>query len=358
MERGSNTLYFSSVNWNWIKQRPHFIAEYLVKQGARVTYLSLRHAYDRMVCFQENGVDVLEPFTLRGYMRTPVLRMANRCLLSQAIKGRRYSSVILTNPIQLELLPRMLRDLPLFYDCMDMIVEFYDGQQQRTIQRDEYLLCQKAKSIFVSCKQIGSYLSRAYDIPDTKFVTVNNAYSPETVADISAAPLKTPNLVYVGTMGRWLDIAVLTQFSQANPEYTLYLVGPAERDIQRRLKTELPNCVLTGPLPHRQAMSYIQGASVVMVPFLRSKLIDVVDPVKNYEYIALRKPVVTSEWPALEHFKQYENMHFYQDAASFERQVLACTGKTYQIPVCFEQENGWDARAAQIAYILNRYEES
>lgn len=339
-------LYFSSVGWTWIKQRPHFLAEGLAKKGCNITYLAMQHGIIGNNTKMAGTLQIEEPFLLRGYMRCRFIRFINRFLLTRSLQKEYFDAIILTNPIQLTMLPKHLKTREIYYDCMDLICDFYNGRQRRLIQYQEEILCQKATAIFASSLPLLQYLQSTYGLNAEKLTPLFNGYAPESCAHSRTVPIHMamPSVVYIGTIAEWLDVEALKYLSQLYPELTVYLVGPIKSGMQECLRSEIPNCILTGPLPHEEALAYAAHASAVVIPFIPNRMIEMVDPVKLYEYIALGKAVISSRWAALERFQLYHNLMFYDSPASFARNVFYQIGKSYPPPKRFAAENAWSQR--------------
>ena len=56
-----------------------------------------------------------------------------------------------------------------------------------------------------------------------------------------------------------------------------------------------------------------------VVPFIVNDIIEYVDPVKIYEYLYMKKPVVTTYWKELDQFKDI--VYFYDGPEDFDKQI-------------------------------------
>ncbi len=104
----------------------------------------------------------------------------------------------------------------------------------------------------------------------------------------------TPTVVYVGSLwGDWVDLDLVAELARALPEATIHLIGPAG---PRRLPTA-PNLLALGPKPQDEIPAYLAAADVALVPFRPSRLSAAVSPLKVFEYLAMRCPVVSTPLP-------------------------------------------------------------
>ena len=65
--------------------------------------------------------------------------------------------------------------------------------------------------------------------------------------------------------------------------------------IKERVRREaLTNVSLTGPVAYEDAMNYVAGSDVCLLPFTRDAVSDGSCPLKLFEYAALRRPIVST----------------------------------------------------------------
>lgn len=345
-------LYFSSIDWDWPKQRPQYLCEAMARLGAKVTYVSYNTGGKYRCGEMQSGVRVCSICGVKGYMRLGACCALGRRTIGHVLRDLTFDTVILTNPVQLWLLPDSLRALPIYYDCMDRLAEFYEGRPLAALLRSEQELCSIAEKVFVSAAILEQYLRESYGLE--KAYLVRNGYSPEAccVAEKRKIRLEQPSIVYTGTIGPWFDKESLAPFFQGHPDYRLYLVGPCDEAVQAGIWACIPSAVFTGPLAHTDALAYVSAASAVVMPFQVNRLVEAVDPVKLYEYIALQKPVVSSWWPALEPFRDYVGLSFYHCAEEFEERILTMVDRRYPVPENFALRNCWEGRADYILQLL------
>lgn len=115
------------------------------------------------------------------------------------------------------------------------------------------------------------------------------------------AALRGPIAVYVGSMREWFAYDLLEQVAAARPNITFVLIGPPAK--ARGRFDHLPNVRLLGPRPYQVIAGYLRHADVGIIPFDRAghpELVDHVNPLKLYEYLAAGLPVVATPWSALE----------------------------------------------------------
>jgi len=112
---------------------------------------------------------------------------------------------------------------------------------------------------------------------------------------------KIPVIGYVGSFAPWHGIETLiyaTKFIvKSKPNTKLFLVGPYPPEIPHLLnKLSLTdNVVLTGPVPYRKVPFYLAACDILVAPYSSRQWSELYSYVKIYEYMAMGKPVITTD---------------------------------------------------------------
>jgi glycosyltransferase involved in cell wall biosynthesis len=114
--------------------------------------------------------------------------------------------------------------------------------------------------------------------------------------------LPHPIIGYVGGIHRFFDAEMLATMARARPNWSWVLVGPLQTPV-RELK-RIPNVYLVGAKTHEELPDYIRGFDVGIVPYLSNNYTATVVPTKINEYLAMGKPVVSTNLPEVSTFKR------------------------------------------------------
>lgn len=128
-----------------------------------------------------------------------------------------------------------------------------------------------------------------------------------------------PTVGFVGAFEYWVNFELVLQTARLLSNVTFLLVGSGRRitDVKRRIaELGLKNVILTGAKPYREAMSYMAGTDVCMLPFTNDPVSDGSCPLKLFEYAALRKPIVSTYTREVERIGQ-DWIAFADDAPTF-----------------------------------------
>jgi glycosyltransferase involved in cell wall biosynthesis len=110
-----------------------------------------------------------------------------------------------------------------------------------------------------------------------------------------------PRIIYVGAIDVWFDVPLVQTLAEGLPRFSFVLCGPAGRNIDHL--TRMSNVHYLGPVGRDDLPAYLQHSDVGIIPFdvaNHRALIDGVNPIKLYEYLAAGLPVVASRWAEIE----------------------------------------------------------
>jgi glycosyltransferase involved in cell wall biosynthesis len=124
---------------------------------------------------------------------------------------------------------------------------------------------------------------------------------PSRPADICNLP--RPRIGYAGALAEWIDLDLIAHIAEAMPRASIVLVGPTVGlgvDPEARFRS-LGNVRWLGSKPHEELPHYVREMDVCLIPFRLTALTRAVNPNKLYEYLALGKPVVSTDFSPFIH---------------------------------------------------------
>ena len=350
-----------NVDWNWIKQRPHFIAEGLCDYF-QVTVLYKYH-YNRKGYQKRNntfvhGKKVFPVYAIPRIDRYAHLKWINILLLKWVILFFCFKDkpdfLFLTHPRQVIYIPFFFRG-KVIYDCMDAHSYFVENEKQNNkLLKEEKLLCDKANYIFTSSEYLKDYINQKYQITKKVFI-IRNAYNSkmDVKSKVKMTKLEVGrNIVYFGTISDWFDYNLICE-STKEIKINYYLFGPIST------KNSFPkndNIFFEGTLEHNELAERSKEADALIMPFVVDEKIKAVDPVKLYEYINLDKCIISVWYPELvifepfvyfyKTYEEYKNLIFYLDKIDFPKKY------SEEQKIAFLKENSWEKRCERIKHIL------
>ena len=301
-------LYLSHIDWRWIKQRPQFIAEGLAER------YDVEVAYRRL---WRRGELVREPssLTTHGIHRLPLRRLGPSAAASRVFERARIARLVAARPPDIvwlcfpsfyETLPAGLRARArLVYDCMDDASAFVFPHERERVARAERALVGEADLLLASSEALATDLSRR-GAEAERLRVVRNAFGGEILPPAGDAAQRAGDAPlragYAGTIAPWLDWTALLGALEAIPQLEIHLLGPLEHDLTLPAH---PRLFRRPPVPHAEVAGIARSWDVLLLPFVRSPLIDRVDPVKLYEYVNFDRPIVATRYPEIARFEPF-----------------------------------------------------
>lgn len=355
-------LYLSPVDWDWIKQRPQFLAEALsVAYEVHVLY---RKQFNRRGLRRSASErDVL----LHSYRTLPSACNRSRTLASvnawigkksfeKALKQVKPDWIWLTHPSQFAFLVGE-PSAKLVYDCMDdyLLLGCADKLRDELTER-ERLLCDQAELVFASSFELMKRLERRYGLKQKLYLIRNGCCAAETPVrtEPAAEQKKRFRLVYFGTISDWFDFDLLRLSLERFPCIEYELVGP----MQAKKAFSHERIRYCGSVPHEELRGCAEKADCLIMPFLKTGMIEAVDPVKMYEYISFRRNILCLSYSETQRFRPFASLY---SGAEEYLEKLGALLKDNRLKYSNEQaeaflaENSWRQRAGQIVELMKEY---
>lgn len=357
-------MYLCPVDWQWIKQRPQFLAEELSSYydvHAVYPYSNKRKGLQK----SRNTSVPLIPFyslpTLGGKLQLCIKINAYLSKLQmRIIYNKLQPDVIwLTMPWQIDFFPKKL-SCKLVYDCMDDYSAItLDRKCVDDLTIKEAELLSKASLIFASSGNLKSLLVKRYKLSEEKISLLRNGYSgkwhTESVPKRIHSNMSndTFKIGYFGTVGRWFDFQLLIDSLSINQQVEYHVWGPLESGITFPKHDRL---FYRGVLEHHHIQQYASEMDALVMPFIVNEIVLSVDPVKLYEYISMGKNILCIQYPEVKRFEPF--VFFYNTADEYIEQLNAVmqsrdTKYSHQDAVNFLSDNSWETRARQVLYLIN-----
>jgi len=176
--------------------------------------------------------------------------------------------------------------------------------------------------------------------------------APEDIAALQALP--RPRIGYAGVLAPWIDLELIADVARAMPEAVVVLVGPALSGTDPAAAfAQCPNVHLVGEVPHERLPHYVAGLDVTLIPFRRTTLTRGVNPNKLYEYMALGKPVVCTDFSPFIH--QFVPLVRVADSAEATvRAIRNCLASPPEPEAlrAVARRNSWERAASSMAALL------
>ncbi len=156
------------------------------------------------------------------------------------------------------------------------------------------------------------------------------------------------SIIYIGALwGNWFDWELLTELAKSYPQASVVVIG----DYRGQCQQPPPNLHFLGLKAQKSLPAYLAYAQVAIIPWIVSPITQATSPLKVYEYLSMRKPVVT---PNLRPLQGLPGVLTAADRADFISKVEAA--RDLELPfeqmAAFSAENNWQARVNQLLALV------
>jgi len=347
MLSGRDIILISSIEWEFNWQGHQEIASRLARAGNRVLYIEnmgvrspglrdtkrvAQRFFHWAGSLLDGGVRQVSP---NLYICSPLIlppfgsgvrHQLNRRLLlpliASAVSGLRFDPDIIWTFLPTDTvgdLVRMLsrpRGLVVYY-CIADFAEL--SPHRNEVLKSERSLVEMSDIVFAQGPQLAERCSHGgkkagifpFGVNMGRFRkadgqangTPEGGTSATAVRDSASnfmSTLPRPVIGYVGGIHKFFDVQMLAAMARAKPDWSWVLVGPLQtspRELRR-----ISNVYLAGPKAHGELSDYICGFDVGIVPYLSNGYTATVIPTKINEYLAMGKPVVSTDLPEVSTF--------------------------------------------------------
>ena len=363
-ESRCDVLVFPVFDYDFRFQRPQQMAAELARRGHRVFWISPSRVVN------QPGAAPYECLALRENLWELHLRMAPQdvcrgtlsdgdldSMIASLTAFFRHSAVAACCALvqfpywrKCALALRGRFGAKVVYDCMDdwqnwtaePAIGAFSLAEERSLARDCDLLVVTAREFEERFKREGLSPIVVRNAADFEFFAAGSS-------GVLPAGVPRPVIGYYGAIAEWFDLEAVREAALARPKYSFVLIGQNYRDDIHKLR-KLPNVLLLGEKHYRDLPSYLRDFSVCLIPFVPSKVVKAVDPVKLYEYFSQGKPVVSTPMPELEALGDL--VYFASGRGEYARQIDAALAESdpslAERRVSFAAQNTWTHRVVEL----------
>ena len=239
------------------------------------------------------------------------------------------------------------------YDCIDDWSEFRQAYRDR-LPEMEARLVKESQVVFATSRRLYEGKHRlnphTYLVPNgvdfEHFSRPAGLTVPPALQDV-----QHPTIGYSGAISWWVDLELVEAVARKRPDWSFVFVGPVKEGIRL---PRLANVRFVGQVPYEAVPSYLSVFDVCLIPFRQTRLIESVDPIKVYEYLATGKPIVSTPLPQVERFRPFvEIVEGPNLEHAIEQALKDDSSDRREARKGIAAENSWDRRFAEIMRIIH-----
>lgn len=356
-------LYIMHLDWNWVKQRPHFIAESLASKHHVKVFYSF-NPWRRQLAKNASGIARFPIFIPRVRKQSlwqfwKICTAIQETLIANMTKSFSPDIIWVTFPTLYPFIPKAYKDIPIIYDCMDNALSFPGAPYNlKILEFYESKLVNDASSVICSSNKLRSLIGKSYGAKD-KVHVIRNGIAPSWVdfykmqakqRDIEKRKVYL-DIAFIGTIAEWVDFDSLCKCLEEIPKVRFHLAGPAWTAIP-----DHDRLIYHGVVNHEDLLNFSKKFDAFIMPFRISPLVECFDPVKLYEYLAFGKKIISLGYAGVSHFSEF--VCFYEtveELISVVRKILEqrlASDSFSNERLQFLLENTWDRRVEMIEKMI------
>ena len=322
---------------------------------------SIRHISDNLFVFRH-------PVWAPASGRFPLKQFTQKVRwisLTRAIKRLQISQPIVWyyHPKWLDMVARFSRARLRLYHVIDEYTS-YQGKTQarRRLEAElEKKMLAQVDAVFVVSEKLHEakhpFNNNTYLVPNgVNYQMYSKALAtPDLPPELQTIP--PPRLGYSGLIGDKLNLDMLQDLAQRNPNWSLVFLGPV--NVARQAETwqtlqAMSNVYYLGSVGVTLVPHYVKGFHVGLMPYLQDRHSETISPLKLYDYLAAGLPVASIDIPAAREFSSC--IHLASHPQNFSQAVQAALADTtperHQARRDLAAQHTWEARVEQMSELI------
>ncbi|HQQ06973.1 MAG TPA: ElyC/SanA/YdcF family protein [Candidatus Omnitrophota bacterium] len=386
MLQGKDIICISSIDWNFIWQGHQEIMSTFARNGNRVIFIENTGArapgirdigrIRNRIRNWRSGIKGIRREMENLYVYSPLvmpfpyLRLARwlnrRTILATLDKWIRAMDfrdpviwVFLPTPLTLDIIANCDSSLVVYY-CIDNFM--VSSKAAAKIRDSEIKLISIADLVFVTSRELyrhcEPYNGKVHIFPfAVNFEAFENKRKTHVRVPDELVNMKKPVIGYIGGVHKWIDFGLIRIAAERLSGYSFVMVGPLQTDIS--LLEGLDNVHFLGKKEHASIPDFINGFDVCIIPYLLTEYTKNVYPTKLNEYLAMGKPVISTDLPEVAYFNA-ENDNAVSIAYTADefcdfliRALQANTAQDIERRIAIARNNSWSARIEQMSGLMD-----
>ena len=320
-------ICLSSVDYDWMYQRPQQLMKELSSRGWEVIYC--------------NKSESKELFLER---RSDSLVICHS--LNKLIESKITTDILWVVDPKIGALKGKFNERLMIYDCVDDF-PFLKLHQHKMMKSADIVIT-TSKPLYIDLKKYKKEVYLVQNACDIGFFHMHK--------DIETGwkpPMSEGRIIgYIGALASWVDIGLVDEISKSYPSDNILMVG-ANIGISKLPKRD--NITYLGQQSYELIPAFLNMMDVALIPFKVNQITRATNPIKMYEYLSLGKPIVSSLIPEVVPYKELiyiskENTDFIKNVGiALQENSVLLKEKRKNIAIY----NSWKSRVDEIEEIIS-----
>jgi glycosyltransferase involved in cell wall biosynthesis len=239
------------------------------------------------------------------------------------------------------------------YDCMDELSKFATAPPEIVIRERELL--EQAEVVFTGGRKLFESKSQFHNNCHFYGCGVDwehfgQALDQKTEIPTEMKRIAKPVLGYFGVVDERMDYSLLTKLADANPEWSIAMIGPVLK-VEENALPQRPNLHWLGQRPYSELPAFCKAFDICIMPFALNEATEFINPTKALEYMATGRPIISTAIPdVVRNFGAIIKIaRSSDDFVSMCQQVLnEVDEKAIKAGLTLARKNSWDSIVAQL----------
>lgn len=174
---------------------------------------------------------------------------------------------------------------------------------------------------------------------------------------------KKPIIGYYGALASWFDYDLVKELARKREDYNIVFFGIKYDDsIEKAKLDQYENIHYLGARNYKVLKNYANKFTVCTIPFLINSITEATSPVKLFEYMALKKPIVTTDMKECRKYKSVLVAKNHEEYIEFIDKAIEMDRKQNENKKYFElldkeaRENDWMKKTEEIIKLISKDE--
>jgi len=235
--------------------------------------------------------------------KSKIISELNRIITDQNMKNNLI--IWNYNPLYIDYFDNQLNQVLNIFDAVDDWLNHSSYKKFQNILKNNYeTIKRKSNLIFTVSqslkKELFENINKVHWLPNA--VNLKH-FQSETNIHPKLNNITNPIIGFLGILQDRLDTNILLKLAENNPGKSIVLAGPCWPNFPKKDFKKFKNIHFLGPINHREIPMLYNGFDVGIIPYKINKFIKSTDPMKFYEYLSAKLPIVSTNIPGLERFQ-------------------------------------------------------
>jgi len=289
-------------------------------------------------------------YRFTAYLNQKILLKTVRKALNLYGKNKK-NILVSTAPIIPAIYSSGIFDLTVYY-CVDDFTT-WPGVDGRAMQRLESELLRGCDLLIATSSELlrsrGAFVKKAglltHGVDFEHFSSASRLSPPDELTK-----LPKPVIGFFGVFDDRMDDAVLKSIANQFASGSVAILGPIDRDIQPF--ASFNNIHFFGRVSYQELPSWVSGFDACILPYKVNESTKSINPLKLKEYIATRKPVISTPLPEAVRLSKYVRIAFPEDFPVSVREEIEKPFSENPDLEAFLHNESWEKKAEEFEKII------